>query len=81
LHAFRQGLGAICRRLGPQLGPPFHQGVSSVKEYLTNAGKKEQRQINELLTKDAREGRPHEGKEVEARTVPKQHNLKKRKGK
>jgi len=46
-----------------------------VKENLTNAGKKEQRQIKQLLNKQAKEGR--EGvKEVEARTVPKQHKLK-----
>jgi|GEM_PF-6101122 len=42
---------------------------------LTNAGKKEQEQINQLLQKQAREGRETE-KEVEARTVPKQHKLK-----
>jgi hypothetical protein len=51
-----------------------------MREHLTNAGKKEQRQINQLLNKEAKEGRP-EGKEVEARTVPKQHRLKGRKSK
>ena len=51
-----------------------------MKENLTNAGKKEQRQINQLLQKQAREGRETE-KEVEARTVPKQHKLKGQKGK
>ena len=51
-----------------------------MKENLTNAGKKEQRQINQLLQKQAREGRETE-KEVEARTVPKQHKLKGHKGK
>ena len=51
-----------------------------MKENLTNAGKKEQRQINQLLDKEAKEGRPAR-KEVEARTVPKQHKLKGQKGK
>jgi hypothetical protein len=51
-----------------------------MKENLTNAGKKEQRQINQLLQKQAREGR-ETLKEVEARTVPKQHKLKGQKGK
>jgi hypothetical protein len=47
-----------------------------MKENLSNAGKKEQRQINQILNKeDHRQG----AKEVEARTVPKQHRLKKRK--
>ena len=46
-----------------------------MKEFLTNAGKKEQRQINQLLNKEAKEGR-RGVKEVEARTVPKQHKLK-----
>ena len=46
-----------------------------MKEGLTNVGKKEQRQINQLLKK-ALEDKPREGKEVEARTVPKQHKLK-----
>ena len=56
-----------------------HEGTA-MKEYLTNAGKKEQRQINQLLNKDVKEGRPRV-KEVEARTVPKQHRLKGRKSK
>jgi hypothetical protein len=51
-----------------------------MKEGLSNAGKKEQRQINQLLTKEAKEGRQG-AKEVEARTVPKQHRLKGRKSK
>ena len=51
-----------------------------MKENLTNVGKKEQRQINQLLNKDVKEGRPRV-KEVEARTVPKQHRLKGRKSK
>ena len=46
-----------------------------MKEGLTNAGKKEQRQINQILTKDVKEGRQNV-KEVAARTVPKQHRLK-----
>jgi len=47
-----------------------------MKEKLTNDGKKEQRQINQILDKEAKEGR--EGvKEAEARTVPKQHSLDK----
>ena len=51
-----------------------------MKENLTNAGKKEQRQINQLLNKEVSAG-PQTGKEVEARTVPKQHKLKGQKGK
>lgn len=51
-----------------------------MKEMLSNVGKKEQRQINQLLNKEAKEGR-RGVKEVEARTVPKQHKLKGRKGK
>ena len=51
-----------------------------MKENLTNAGKKEQRQINQLLQKQAKEGR-ETLKEVDARTIPKQHSLKKRKSK
>ena len=46
-----------------------------MKEDLSNAGKKEQRQINQLLNKEVKEGR-QTIKEVEARTVPKQHQLK-----
>ena len=46
-----------------------------MKENLSNVGKKEQRQINQLLNKEAKEGRQGT-KEVEARTVPKQHKLK-----
>lgn len=51
-----------------------------MKEKLTNVGKKEQRQINQLLTKEAR-GERKRVKEVAARTVPKQHKLKGQKGK
>ena len=46
-----------------------------MKENLTNVGKKEQRQINQLLNKQVKEGR-ETVKDVEARTVPKQHKLK-----
>jgi hypothetical protein len=48
-------------------------------EKLTNAGKKEQRQFNQILNKAVKEGRQGV-KDVEARTVPKQHRLKGRKG-
>jgi hypothetical protein len=51
-----------------------------MREGLTNSGKKEQRQINQLLTKQAKEGRST-AKEVDARTTPKQHRLKGRKSK
>ena len=51
-----------------------------MKERLTNAGKKEQRQINQLLNKETKEGRQGV-KEIEARTVPKQHKLKRQKTK
>jgi hypothetical protein len=51
-----------------------------MKENLSNVGKKEQRQINQLLNKQAKEGRQGV-KDVEARTVPKQHKLKKQKSK
>ncbi len=40
-----------------------------MKENLSNVGKKEQRQINQLLNKQAKEGRQGV-KDVEARTVP-----------
>jgi hypothetical protein len=52
----------------------------TMKENLTNVGKKEQRQINQLLNKEAKEGR-RGLKLAEARTVSKQHKLKGRKGK
>jgi hypothetical protein len=48
-----------------------------MKEGLTNAGKKEQRQINQILKKGLANDRVG-GKEPEARTVPKQHSLKHR---
>ena len=43
---------------------------------LTNAGKKEQRQINQLLNKPMSTGNTGIKKEVEARTVPKGHSMK-----
>ena len=49
------------------------------KEGLTNAGKKEQRQYEQLLDKAVKEGRygqDTEGKEVDARTVAKGHSPK-----
>jgi hypothetical protein len=49
-----------------------------MKQDLTNAGKKEQRQFNQILDKSVKEGR-HGNKEAEARTVPIQHKLKGRK--
>ena len=51
-----------------------------MKENLSNAGKKEQRQFNQLLDKSVKEGRQGV-KHVEARTVPKQHRLRGRKSK
>ena len=51
-----------------------------MKENLTNAGKKEQRQFNQILDKAVKEGRQGV-KDVEARTVPKQHRLRGTKGK
>jgi hypothetical protein len=50
-----------------------------MKQGLTNDGKKESRQIDQLLTKAAQEGRSKlGGKDVEARTVPKQHRITRR---
>jgi hypothetical protein len=46
-----------------------------MREGLTNAGKKEQRQINQIIDKQAKEGRQG-AKETPAHTVPKQHRLK-----
>ena len=52
------------------------------KENLSNAGKKEQRQFNQVLNKAVKSGQFEAGgHDVEARTVPKQHRLKGRKGK
>ena len=50
-----------------------------MKQNLTNVGKKEQRQIDRLLTKAAQEDMTRGGKEVEARTVPRQRRIKGRK--
>jgi hypothetical protein len=46
-----------------------------MKQDLTNAGRKEQRQFNQILDKEVKEGRQG-AKDVEARTVPQQHKLK-----
>jgi hypothetical protein len=43
----------------------------------TNIGKKEQRQINQLLTKAATEDEKRGKTDLEARTAPQQHRLKK----
>jgi hypothetical protein len=51
-----------------------------MREHLSNAGKKEQRQIDQLLNKAVKEGRQNV-KDVEARTVPRQHRLRGKKGK
>jgi hypothetical protein len=45
-----------------------------MREGMTNADKKEQRQFNQILDKAAKEGRQG-AKETAARTVPKQHRL------
>jgi hypothetical protein len=45
-----------------------------MKEGLTNASKKEQRQINQVLNKEVKEGRGQ--REAEARTVPKAHRTR-----
>src|SRR5436309_3048706 len=56
----------------------FHSKETTImRQGMTNIGKKESRQIDRLLTKAAQEGTERiGGKEVEARTVPKQHRLK-----
>ena len=46
-----------------------------MKSGLTNSGKKEQRQINQVLTKSVTEDGTR-GKETEARASTKQHRLK-----
>lgn len=49
-------------------------------EGMTNVGKKESRQINQVIDKAAKEGdRGPTGKQAEARTTPKQHRLDGRK--
>ena len=50
-----------------------------MREGMTNIGKKEQRQFNQRLTKAYQEDQTHDGKDIEARTAPKQHRLKGRK--
>jgi hypothetical protein len=51
-----------------------------MRQFLTNAGKKEQRQFNQILDKATKEDR-HPVKQIEARTTPKGHKLRGRKGK
>ena len=51
-----------------------------MKMNLRGVGKKEQRQFNQLLQKQVKEGRETR-REVEARTVPKMHKLRGRKSK
>jgi hypothetical protein len=46
-----------------------------MRQKLSNAGKKEQRQINQLLDKVGK-GQREPLRGVEARTVPKQHKLR-----
>jgi hypothetical protein len=49
--------------------------MSQHKDGLSNSGKKEERQFNQILNKAVKEGRLEEdgqAKEVEARTTPKQ---------
>ena len=46
-----------------------------MKEGLTNVGKKEQRQIDQLLTKAA-QGDETKTRVVESRLIPKQHKVK-----
>ena len=50
-----------------------------MKQFQTNVGKKETRQIDRLLTKEAQESTTRGGKEVEARAATKQHRIKGRK--
>jgi hypothetical protein len=55
-------------------------GGLRMRQFLTNAGKNEQRQFNQILDKRTKEKR-EPAKQIEARTVPKGHRLKGRKGK
>jgi hypothetical protein len=55
-------------------------GGLRMRQFLTNAGKKEQRQFNQILDKAIKEDR-EPVKQIEARTVRKGHKLKGRKGK
>jgi hypothetical protein len=50
-------------------------GGTVVKQGQTNIGKKEQRQIDQVLTKAA-QGDPTKQKVAEARTIAKQHRVK-----
>jgi len=55
-----------------------------MREHLTNAGKKEQRQFNQVLNKAVKAGKadqPKQLRDFEGRTVQKAHSLKKRRGK
>jgi hypothetical protein len=45
----------------------------------TNNTTKEQRQINQKLTKEVNEDQPRGRTDIEARTMPRQHQLKKNK--
>jgi hypothetical protein len=47
-----------------------------MKERLTNAGKKEQRQINQLLNKEVKEGR-QAVRPAEGRMAPRGHSTRK----
>jgi hypothetical protein len=47
----------------------FVHEVTIMREGVSNAGKKEQRQINQVLEKEVKEGRRQ--REAESRTVPK----------
>jgi hypothetical protein len=51
-----------------------------MRQFLTNAGKKEQQQFNQILDKAVKENR-EPVKDIEARTTRKGHKLKRRKGK
>ena len=52
----------------------WHKGAMTVKQGQTNLGKKEQRQIDQVLTKAAQGDKTKE-KVAESRTIPKQHRL------
>src|SRR5437868_15496883 len=53
---------------------------SAMREQISNAGKKEQRQINQLLNKQEKKNRA-EVRDVESSTITKKHKPKKRKTK
>jgi hypothetical protein len=59
---------------------PKQRSIVMHGEGMTNVGKKESRQINQVIDKAAKEGdRGPTGKQAEARTTPKQHRLDGRK--